>query len=64
MEKGKTAFVNHISSNLQKKKKKKKKKKKDFFGGHWYLKLFNLILFLGGAVTACMGTHFRYARYI
>ena len=40
------------------------REKKGLFGGRWYFKLFNLILFLGGAVTACMGTHFHYARFL
>ncbi|KAF8803159.1 amino acid transporter-like protein [Phlegmacium glaucopus] len=29
--------------------------KRGLFGGRWYFKLFNVILFLGGLVTACMG---------
>jgi len=30
--------------------------KQGLFGGRWYFKLFNLIIFLGGLVTACLGS--------
>jgi hypothetical protein len=36
------------------------KTKKGLFGGRWYFKLFNLILFLGGMVMACLGKHTDY----
>ena len=37
---------------------------KGLFGGRWYFKLFNLILFLGGLVMAFMGKYFHFARYL
>ena len=29
--------------------------KQGLFGGRWYYKLFNVVLFFGGTVTACLG---------
>ena len=29
--------------------------KQGLFGGRWYYKLFNVVLFFGGLVTACLG---------
>jgi hypothetical protein len=37
---------------------------KGLFGGRWYFKLFNLILFLGGLVMAFMGKCFHYTPYL
>ena len=37
---------------------------KGLFGGRWYFKLFNFILFLGAFVMALMGKYFHHARYI